>query len=227
MKLSVALCIIGLLTSCSPTTHPDLQPVNVMPPSAEVATSGPTPPPVGEDTTGPIATEFDPQQFAIDTMNYIMTFEMARPDKIDKSPYDYDAMANDCLSQKKGICGDRAIAMIMTMRRNNPSLPARIVGIFGLSGFGVECHASHACMEVYYSGSWHFFDPTFGVYFTSASGRVIPFDEVIKNAYTPEILTRGYGPASNRSLIVGFAQSHYGLVYGEEEYKEFTKYLFR
>jgi hypothetical protein len=232
MKKITLFVLIVLVMGCSQGTAHKVgdnkiaAPIESPSTETTVSTGGVTP--ATENTAGEIiVTEFDPQQFAVDALNYIMTFKMLTPENIDQSPYAYDAIANDCLNQKSGICGDRAIAMIMLMRRNTPSLPARIVGIFGLSGFGVQCHATHACMEVYYSESWHFFDPTFGVYFPSASGRVMSFDEVIHNAYAPETLTRAIGTDSNKSLVLGFAQSHYGLVYGEEEYNEFTKYLVR
>jgi hypothetical protein len=225
-RITLIFTVWLLVISCSPQNHHEFTSKS-LPPSAISTTEGPTPQPVGEDTTGPVIEPtpvFDPQKFAIDTMNYIMTFEMAVPNDVDKSYYGYDAVANDCLSQKKGICGDRAIAMIMLMRRNNPPLPARIVGIFGLSSFGVECHASHAAVEVYYNSSWHFFDPTFGVYFTD---NILSFSEVIKQKFTQQVLLGGVGTQSNKNLVLSFAQSHLGIVYGEEEYNEFTKYLYR
>jgi len=37
---------------------------------------------------------------------------------------------------------------------------------------------SHAAAEVYYGGGWHFFDPTFGQFWTDAAGTVLPIEAV-------------------------------------------------
>lgn len=36
----------------------------------------------------------------------------------------------------------------------------------------------HVAVEVWYDGGWHFFDPTFGLFWSDASGHVLPVDQV-------------------------------------------------
>jgi hypothetical protein len=224
-RICIAFMVLLTLAACSPTGNaPTKQKINdAIVPSAIVATNGIDP--VLENTTGPAPEpKVDPQQFAIDTMKYLVTFVYESTDCTNRSSY--DAIADTYLAEKRGLCGERSIAMIMTMRRSN--IPARIVGIFGLSytlqGVSYSCYATHASVEVYYNGSWHFFDPTFGVYFTDS---ILSFTEVIEKAYTPQVLDGGYGTPDNKKLVLSFAQIHSGVVYGEDEYQEFTKYLAR
>lgn len=37
---------------------------------------------------------------------------------------------------------------------------------------------SHSAAEVYYDGGWHFFDPTYGQFWTDSAGQVLPIESV-------------------------------------------------
>ena len=72
------------------------------------------------------------------------------------------------LGSQAGVCGASALAF------------AAIVKRFGLGARSVQFYYddpgnipdNHIAVEVSYDGSWHFFDPTFGVFFTDAPGNV-------------------------------------------------------
>lgn len=221
-NLLLALLVISV-AACSRTSDSGFHSDDSVPIAAIETTAGLEP--VAEDTAGLVEppAEMSPEQLAIATMNELMTFELAPADKDGPT---YENISNAVWTQKRGICGDRAIAMIMRMRENG--IPARIVGIFGISAYGVDCHASHAACEVYFENRWHYFDPTYGVYFQAfGSSIILSFRDVLKNAYDDDLLRYGYGPIEAKRELMGFAQYHQGIVYGEEEYQEFVKYIRR
>ncbi|MFP4500516.1 MAG: transglutaminase-like domain-containing protein [Candidatus Hydrogenedentota bacterium] len=89
-----------------------------------------------------------------------------------------------CLAAGKGYCTDMAQAFVALCRRMG--LPARVN-----SFHNIEWMQGHSAAEVHYDGGWHFFDPTFAVFFYSRDaydgrGRVRPLRELIGGAETPE-----------------------------------------
>jgi transglutaminase-like putative cysteine protease len=78
------------------------------------------------------------------------------------------------LGAQAGLCGDAALAF------------AAIVKQLGLGARSVQFYYddpgnvpdSHIAVEVSYDGGWHYYDPTFGVFYTDASGNVLPITDV-------------------------------------------------
>lgn len=76
---------------------------------------------------------------------------------------------NQILAQQAGICPHAARVF------------ATIVAHFGFPVRDVEfaytdwngSKGGHTAAEVYYDGGWHFFDPTFGVFYTDTAGHVL------------------------------------------------------
>lgn len=84
----------------------------------------------------------------------------------------YTESANDMLSGQAGICGHATTVF------------ATIVASFGLPTRSVQFSYNdpapdgHIAAEVYYDGGWHFFDPTYGQFWTDLSGSVLSIDDV-------------------------------------------------
>jgi hypothetical protein len=78
------------------------------------------------------------------------------------------------LGAQAGLCGDAALAF------------AAIVKQLGLGARSVQFYYddpgnvpdSHIAVEVSYDGGWHYYDPTFGVFYTDATGSVLPIRDV-------------------------------------------------
>jgi hypothetical protein len=87
---------------------------------------------------------------------------------------------NDILGMQSGICGHAALTF------------AAIVKHFGYQVRSVQYYFiapnqtddSHIADEVYYDGGWHYYDPTFGVYWTDAGGNVLSITDVRANGGT-------------------------------------------
>ncbi|MGD9603292.1 MAG: transglutaminase family protein [Gammaproteobacteria bacterium] len=87
-------------------------------------------------------------------------------------------------------CGGFAMAFSDLVRLLG--VPARYLGAFGFSdpSYGV---GSHALVEVFYDGSWHLFDPTFGVFFYSRAtydgqGRILSARELVTATTWPTVM---------------------------------------
>jgi hypothetical protein len=68
--------------------------------------------------------------------------------------------ATHCLQEGRAICGGMAVVFVALCRQ--AGIPARKIGMYNLPGMGC-----HAVAEACYDDRWHFFDPTFGVFFAS------------------------------------------------------------
>ena len=83
---------------------------------------------------------------------------------------------NPALGTQAGICSQAAVTF------------AAIVGEFGLRVRSVNFDYvdpgenpvvdGHVAVEVFYDGSWHFFDPTFGAFWTKSDGGVLSIGEI-------------------------------------------------
>jgi transglutaminase-like putative cysteine protease len=82
--------------------------------------------------------------------------------------------ADSVLATQDGVCGHAALTF------------AAIVKRFGLAVRSVQFYYedpgnipdSHIAVEVFYDGGWHFYDPTFGLFWTDASGNVLSIADV-------------------------------------------------
>ena len=78
------------------------------------------------------------------------------------------------LERGSQYCGHLATAMatILTV-----GYPARVVNVSD----GADKPTTHVVVEVFYATDWHLYDPTFGVNFTDAFGRVVSYKELRLN----------------------------------------------
>ncbi len=75
---------------------------------------------------------------------------------------------NGVLEVGSGICGHAALTFAAIVKRFG--LPVRSVQLWYENGSG------HIAAEVFYDGAWHYYDPTFGAYY-SVGGRVLSIGE--------------------------------------------------
>jgi len=73
---------------------------------------------------------------------------------------------------RSGLCGTRSLLMVRALRRLG--IVAKTWHIYDY-GFG------HVCVQAYYGGAWHFFDPTYGGYFIGEDNYVLSWDEIVAN----------------------------------------------
>jgi hypothetical protein len=73
------------------------------------------------------------------------------------------------LGAQAGICGHAALVYAAIVKRLG--LPARSAQFYYDDPGNVP--DSHIAVEVLYDGDWHYYDPTFGVFFTDATGNVL------------------------------------------------------
>jgi hypothetical protein len=86
-----------------------------------------------------------------------------------------DPTADSILSLQAGICGQASITFAAIMTGLGYSV--RSAQFYYATPSGNP--DSHIAVEVYYGGGWHFFDPTFGVYWADATtGSVLSIDAV-------------------------------------------------
>jgi len=71
---------------------------------------------------------------------------------------------------RQGVCGWRSRIMIRALTRLN--IKAEIFNIYDYD-FG------HSCVLAHYDGGDHFFDPTYGGYFTGDDGHVLSWNEIM------------------------------------------------
>jgi transglutaminase-like putative cysteine protease len=77
------------------------------------------------------------------------------------------------LGAQAGLCGDAALAFAAIVKRLG--LGARSVQFY-YDDSGVP--ANHIAVEVSYGGGWHYFDPTYGVFWTDSTGNALSITDV-------------------------------------------------
>jgi transglutaminase superfamily protein len=88
---------------------------------------------------------------------------------------------NSILGLQAGICGHAALTFAAIVKHFG--YPVRSVQFWYTYPDGVTPD-SHIAAEVFYDGAWHFFDPTFGVFWTDIGGNVESIDDVRTNGGT-------------------------------------------
>jgi hypothetical protein len=78
------------------------------------------------------------------------------------------------LGTQAGICGNAAIAFAAIVRHFG--YLARAVQFYYSTPTGIP--DTHIAAEVFYDGAWHYFDPTFGAFWTDGGGHVLSIDDV-------------------------------------------------
>jgi transglutaminase-like putative cysteine protease len=81
---------------------------------------------------------------------------------------------NKILAAQAGICGQASWVFAAIMRQFH--LRVRSVTFSYADPSGVA--DGHTAVEVSYGGSWHFFDPTFGQFWTEANGNVLSIAQI-------------------------------------------------
>lgn len=84
------------------------------------------------------------------------------------------ALANSALAAQAGICGQAAATFAAMLTQLGYQV--RSVQFYWKLPSGVP--DSHIAVEVRYGAGWHFFDPTFGLFWTGAKGNVLSISEV-------------------------------------------------
>jgi Transglutaminase-like superfamily len=79
------------------------------------------------------------------------------------------------LGKQAGICGHAALAFAAIVKRLG--LAARSVQFYFQDPTN-NAPNSHIAAEVFYDGGWHYFDPTYGLFWTDANGSVLPIADV-------------------------------------------------
>lgn len=79
------------------------------------------------------------------------------------------ATPDSVLTAQAGICGHAALTFAAIVKRLG--FPVRSAQFYYATSDGTP--DSHIAVEVQYDGAWHFFDPTFGVFWTDATGNVM------------------------------------------------------
>lgn len=86
---------------------------------------------------------------------------------------------NSILSVEAGICGHAAATFAAIVKHfGYPVRSAQFWYTQPNGPAGPAAPSTHIADEVYYDGGWHFFDPTFGVYWTDADGNVLDITTV-------------------------------------------------
>lgn len=81
---------------------------------------------------------------------------------------------NYTLSVQAGYCGHAAEAFKAIVEH----FGYQVIGVWFTYNDPGGTPDGHTAAEVYYQGGWHFFDPTFGQFWTDSSGNVLPIDAV-------------------------------------------------
>jgi transglutaminase-like putative cysteine protease len=82
------------------------------------------------------------------------------------------ATPNGVLGVQAGICGDAVIAFAAIMQQLGYQV--RSVQFY----FDKPVPDNHIGVEVFYAGGWHYFDPTFGAYWSDSSSAVLSIDAI-------------------------------------------------
>lgn len=85
-----------------------------------------------------------------------------------------DPTTDSILGSHAGICGQATIAFAGIM--SQLGLQVRSAQFYFDAPGSVP--DSHIAVEVYYAGGWHFYDPTFGVYWTDVNGGAMSITDV-------------------------------------------------
>ena len=85
------------------------------------------------------------------------------------------AHPNSALRSQAGICAAAAVTFAAIVHRFG--FPVRSVIFNYLDLPPSEAPDGHVAVEVLYDGGWHFFDPTYGLFWTDADGSVLSVGE--------------------------------------------------
>jgi transglutaminase superfamily protein len=84
--------------------------------------------------------------------------------------------ANTALLTQAGICTGAAVTFGTIV--HHFGFPVRSVNFYYDDPPPNDTPDGHVAVEVFYDGSWHFFDPTFGLFWTDGKGRVLSIRDV-------------------------------------------------
>jgi Transglutaminase-like superfamily len=81
---------------------------------------------------------------------------------------------NEILAAQAGLCGQASQVFAAIVK--SLGLPVRAILFYYTDPWGAA--DGHTAVEVSYGGSWHFYDPTFGQFWTDANGNVLSIAQV-------------------------------------------------
>jgi hypothetical protein len=110
--------------------------------------------------------------------------------------------ANRALSAQAGICTGAAVTFAAIV--HHFGLPVRSVNFYYDDPPPANTPDGHVAVEVQYDGSWHFFDPTFGQFWTDSSGKVLALADVRA------------GEGSEQKNVAAFTNVFEDAVYGND-----------
>ncbi len=84
--------------------------------------------------------------------------------------------ANPTLGAQAGICTGAAVTFATIV--HHFGLPVRSVDFYYDDPAPEDTPDGHVAVEVQYDGGWHFFDPTYGQFWTDSGGKVLSLSEV-------------------------------------------------
>lgn len=84
--------------------------------------------------------------------------------------------ANGALRTQAGICTGAAVTFGTIV--HHFGFPVRSVNFYYVDLPPNQTPDGHVAVEVRYDGGWHFFDPTFGLFWTDGNGKVLSVDDV-------------------------------------------------
>ena len=212
--------ILGItLTACSSkSAQPQKVPPGLTPNEPDNAvttdTTGPVPPTTAS-TTGLVV--INPKDDIVALLDKFKSIQIAplnpRP-TIDST----EEIARLVFEQNRGLYDDRVSAAIYSLQEKN--YPAWFIGIWGISGFGVNCYRSYALAEVWYDNKWHMIDPNFIGYFylSTKPNDILSLNEVLVNRYSKNLMWSGN--ISEGLELLGFIQAHFAITYGDDERRD-------
>lgn len=83
---------------------------------------------------------------------------------------------NSALGTQAGICTGAAVTFGTIV--HHFGFKVRSVNFYYDDPAPSDTPDGHVAVEVWYGGGWHFFDPTFGLFWTDSSGNVMPVSEI-------------------------------------------------
>ena len=110
--------------------------------------------------------------------------------------------ASAALKAQAGICTGAAVTFASIV--HHFGLPVRSVNFYYDDPAPANTPDGHVAVEVQYDGGWHFFDPTYGQFWTDSTGKVLSLGDVRA------------GEGSEQKNVAAFTNVFEDAVYGDD-----------
>ena len=111
-------------------------------------------------------------------------------------------VANPTLRAQAGICTGAAVTFAAIV--HHFGLPVRSVNFYYDDPAPENTPDGHVAVEVQYDGGWHFFDPTYGQFWTDSGGKVLSLGDVRA------------GKGSEQKNVAAFTNVFEDAIYGDD-----------